>query len=77
MEVGSAESIKFAADAANAEIARKAVPDLKAVTNGDIAAKTAELLIEQRHANEMQKQQIDLARRQLDEMKENGFKRFR
>jgi len=77
MELGSSDAVKFAADAANAEIARKAVPDLKVVTNGDIAAKTAELLIEQRHANEMQKQQIDLARRQLDEMKENGFKRFR
>jgi tape measure domain-containing protein len=77
MEVGSAESVKFAADAANADIARRAVPDLAAKTNGDIAAKTAELLIEQRHANDMQKQQIELAKKQLDEMKENGFKRFR
>jgi len=77
MEVGSAESVKFAADAANAEIARKAVPDLAAKTDGEIAAKTAELLVEQRHANEMQKQQIDLAKKQLEQMEQNGFQRFR
>lgn len=77
MEVGSSESVKFAADMANAEIARKAVPELKSVTNGDIAAKTAELVEEQRHANRMQAQQIELASQMLAEQKENGFRRLR
>ena len=77
MEVGSAESVKFAADAINAGIAKVAVPDSPVVLQRDIAAKTAELLLAQRDANERQREQIDLAKRQLEAIKENGFQRFR
>lgn len=77
MEAGSAEAVKFAADAVNAEIAKVAVPDSPVVLQRDIAAKTAELLIAQRDANERQREQIDLAKRQLEAIKENGFQRFR
>ena len=77
MEVGSADSVKFAADAINAGIAKVAVPDSPVVLQRDIAAKTAELLLAQRDANERQREQIDLAKRQLEAIKENGFQRFR
>lgn len=77
MEVGLSESVKFAADAVNAGIARNAVPDLANKTNGEIAAKTAELVEEARHANRMAQDQIDLAKKQLDELQKNGFQRFR
>ena len=77
MEVGSAESVKFAADAVNAGIAKVAVPDSPVILQRDIAVKTAALLMEQRHANEMAQQQVDLARKLLKEAEQNGFQRFR
>lgn len=77
MEVGSAEAAKFAADAANASIAKVAVPEDPVLLQRDMANKTAELLIAQREANEKQRLQIELARMQLAEMKENGFRRIR
>jgi tape measure domain-containing protein len=77
MESGSAEAVKFAADAVNARIAGAAVPNDPAATNREIAAKTAELLIAQREANARADRQIQLAERQLKEMEENGFRRLR
>jgi tape measure domain-containing protein len=77
MEVGSAEAVKFAADAVNARIAGAAVQDDPAATNREIAAKTVELLQAQREANAQQARQIQLAERQLKEMEENGFRRLR
>jgi hypothetical protein len=77
MEAGSAEAVKFAADAVNARIAGAAVPNDPAATNREIAAKTAELLIAQREANARADRQIQLAERQLKEMEENGFRRLR
>ena len=77
MEAGSAEAVKFAADAVNARIAGAAVPDSPEATNREIAAKTVELLEAQREANAQQARQIQLAERQLKEMEENGFRRLR
>jgi tape measure domain-containing protein len=77
MEVGSAESVKFAADAFNMSIAKVAVPDEPMVLQRDVARKTAELLILQRQNNVQQEQAIQLARQQLTELKENKFTRFR
>jgi tape measure domain-containing protein len=77
MEVGSAEAVKFAADAVNARIAGAAVPNDPAATNREIAAKTVELLEAQRIANQHAERQIQLAERQLKEMEENGFRRLR
>jgi hypothetical protein len=77
MEAGSAEAVRFAADAVNARIAGDAVPNDPAATNREIAAKTAELLIAQREANALADRQIQLAERQLKEMEENGFRRLR
>jgi tape measure domain-containing protein len=77
MEAGSAEAVKFAADAVNARIAGAAVPNDPAATNREIAAKTVELLQAQREANAQQARQIALAERQLKEMEENGFRRLR
>jgi hypothetical protein len=77
MEAGSAEAVKFAADAVNARIAGAAVPNDPAATNREIAAKTAELLVAQREANARADRQIQLAERQLKEMEENGFRRLR
>ena len=77
MEAGSAEAVKFAADAVNARIAGAAVPDSPHATAKDIAAKTAELLIAQREANDLQATQIQLAEKQLAEMENNGFRRLR
>lgn len=77
MEIGSADAIKFAADAVNASIAKTAVPNDPAVTNRQIAEKTVELLLEQRLANAMQEKQIALAEKQLKEMEQNGFRRIR
>jgi hypothetical protein len=77
IEVGSAEAVKFSADAINARIAVAAVPDDPAATNREIAAKTVELLEAQRIANQHAERQIQLAERQLKEMEENGFRRLR
>jgi len=77
IEAGSAEAVKFAADAVNARIAGAAVPDSPEATNREIAAKTVELLEAQREANAQQARQIQLAERQLKEMEENGFRRLR
>lgn len=77
MEVGSAEAVKFAADAVNASIAREAVPNDPAATNRDIAAKTAEILIAQREANAKHERGIRLAEQMLEEMQQNGFRRIR
>jgi tape measure domain-containing protein len=76
MELGSAAQIKFMADAANARIGAAAVPD-KEVTNRDIVKKTTEMVVAQRAANEVQKMQLDVANRLLQEMQENGFRRIR
>jgi hypothetical protein len=77
MEVGSSEAVKFAADAINRTIAKTAVPDDPLLLQRDVATKTAELVIAQREANERQREQIELARQQLAEIKENGFRRIR
>jgi tape measure domain-containing protein len=77
MEVGSSEAVKFAADAINRTIAKTAVPDDPVLLQRDVATKTAELVIAQREANERQREQIELARQQLAEIKENGFRRIR
>jgi tape measure domain-containing protein len=76
-EVGSTSAMKFMADAANAQIAKAAVPDDPMLRNRDVAQKTAEILIATREANVKAQQQIDLAERQLREMQENGFRRIR
>jgi hypothetical protein len=77
MEAGSAEAAKFMADAVNRSISMSAVPDDPVRLQQEVAEKTAELLIAQREANAKQAQQIELARMQLDEMKNNKFTRFR
>jgi tape measure domain-containing protein len=77
IEVGSAEAVKFAADAVNASIAKKAVPDDPIVFQRDIAVKTAELLLVQREANDIQRQELEMARLQLAELKDNKFTRLR
>lgn len=76
MEVGSTEAVKFAADMVNAGIAKRAVPE-EVVLNRDLVFKTAELLIKQREANELAKQQLEMAGRLLGAIKENGFQRIR
>jgi hypothetical protein len=76
-EVGSAEAVRFAADAINASIAKTAVPEEPVRLQRDVARKTAEMLIAQREANARQEVQIELAKMQLAEMKANGFQRIR
>jgi len=77
IEAGSAEAAKFAADAVNASIAKRAVPDDPIVFQRDIAVKTAELLLVQREANDIQRQELEMARLQLAELKDNKFTRLR
>jgi tape measure domain-containing protein len=77
IEAGSAEAAKFAADAVNASIAKRAVPDDPIVFQRDIAVKTAELLLAQREANDIQRQELEMARLQLAELKDNKFTRLR
>jgi tape measure domain-containing protein len=77
IEAGSAEAVKFAADAVNASIAKKAVPDDPIVFQRDIAVKTAELLLVQQEANDIQRQELEMARLQLAELKDNKFTRLR
>jgi hypothetical protein len=77
MEAGSAEAVKFAADAINVSIAKVAVPEDPMLLQRDVAKKTAELLLAQREANLKAQQQIELAQMQLEEMKQNGFRRIR
>jgi len=77
MEVGSADAAKFSADVVNQSISKTAVPDEAIVTQRDIAKKTAELVLAQRQANAWQAIQIELAEMQLNEMKQNGFRRIR
>jgi tape measure domain-containing protein len=77
MEVGSSEAVKFAADAINRTIAKTAVPDDPVLLQRDVATKTAQILMAQREANERHKVAIELAKMQLAELKENGFRRIR
>jgi tape measure domain-containing protein len=77
MEAGSAEAVKFGADAINVSIAKVAVPEDPIVLQRDVAKKTAELLILQRANNLQQAEAIALAKQQLEEMKQNGFRRIR
>jgi hypothetical protein len=77
MEVGSSEAVKFAADAINQTIAKTAVPDDPVLLQRDVATKTAQILMAQREANERHKVAIELAKMQLAELKENGFRRIR
>lgn len=77
MEIGSADYVNFFADRANATIAKAAVPDDPVVLQRELARKTAELLLAQREANARQAQQIELAKLQLAELRENRFQRIR
>jgi tape measure domain-containing protein len=77
MEVGSAEAAKFFADQVNQQIGTKAVDDGMLATNRDLAKKTAELLLAQREENANTEAQLDLSRRMLAEMQNNGFRRIR
>ena len=77
IELRSAGSVKFWADAVNRNIGAAAVPDKQQATQQDIAKKTAELLIAQRAANAAQQRQIQLAADMLIELQQNGFRRIR
>jgi tape measure domain-containing protein len=77
MEAGSQDAVKFAADQINRSIAKAAVPDDPVILQRDIAKKTAELLLAQREANRLQAIQTELAKEQLIEMQNNGFRRIR
>jgi tape measure domain-containing protein len=77
IEAGSAEAVKFVADQINQQIGAKTVQEEMLVTNRDIAKKTAELLLAQREENEHAEAQIELSRRILAEMQNNGFRRIR
>jgi len=77
IEVGSTEAVKFVADQINQQIGAKTVQEEMLVTNRDIAKKTAELLLAQREENEHAEAQIELSRRILAEMQNNGFRRIR
>lgn len=77
MELDSADAAKFAADAVNVSIAKTAVPEDPIVLQRDVAKKTAELLMVSREQLAQEKIATDLARMQLAEMKENGFRRIR
>ena len=77
MEAGSQDAVKFAADQINRSISKVAVPDDPVILQRDIAKKTAELLLAQREANRLQAIQTELAKEQLTEMQNNGFRRIR
>jgi len=77
IEAGSAEAVKFLTDQINQQIGVKTAQEEMLVTNRDIARKTAELLLAQREENEHAEAQIELSRRMLTEMQNNGFRRIR
>jgi hypothetical protein len=77
MEAGSAEAARFMADQINQRIAEAAVPERVDPTQAEIAAKTREMLIEQRQQNATQAKELKAMQDLLVEFKQNGFRRHR